>query len=99
MNSVRDILKESDYWINLDPNSHEAQSQRNRIPKFPELEKALSLWAQEFANLLGISKFKASDGWLSNFKKRIGLHEFNHHGEASSAPLESLESGNGSKIP
>ncbi|CAG8767775.1 14755_t:CDS:1, partial [Racocetra fulgida] len=29
-NSVRDILRESDYWINLDFNSHEAQSQRNR---------------------------------------------------------------------
>ncbi|CAG8773730.1 15663_t:CDS:1, partial [Racocetra fulgida] len=30
--------------INLDSNSHEVQSQRNRVSKFSKLEKALSLW-------------------------------------------------------
>ncbi|CAG8539856.1 1044_t:CDS:2 [Dentiscutata erythropus] len=108
-NSVRDILKNSDHWVNLDLNSYEANLQRNKTPKFLEIEQALNLWvdralnakmtitgytliaqAQQFADILDITNFKASDGWLSNFKKRAGLREFNHHGEASSAPLENL---------
>ena len=46
--------------------------------------------AQEFAKLLNITDFKASEGWLTNFKKRANLKQFVHHGEANSAPLELL---------
>ncbi|CAG8812945.1 10853_t:CDS:1, partial [Racocetra persica] len=46
--------------------------------------------AQQFADILDITNFKASDGWLSNFKKHASLRKFNHHGEASSVPLENL---------
>ncbi|CAG8786199.1 3975_t:CDS:1, partial [Racocetra fulgida] len=39
-----DILKNSDHWLELDLNSYEAQLQKNRSPKFVEIEKALTLW-------------------------------------------------------
>ncbi|CAG8473744.1 10626_t:CDS:2 [Diversispora eburnea] len=44
----------------------------------------------EFAKLLNINDFKASEGWLTNFKRQAGLKEFVHYGEANSAPLEDL---------
>jgi hypothetical protein len=51
----------------------------------------LSLKAMEFAFLCNETKFKGSDGWVSNFKKRHNLRQYNIHGEAASAPLEDLD--------
>src|SRR5260364_14626 len=48
--------------------------------------------ALQFAALLGISEeeFRASQGWLTRFKARIGLCNHKFHGEAESAPIELL---------
>jgi hypothetical protein len=45
-----------------------------------------------FAELFGVSgeDFKASKGWLSRFKTRMGLRNHRIHGEAESAPLHLL---------
>ena len=107
--TISRILKKSDHWLNIDPNSIETQSRRIKGPKFPLLEKALMVWvnnalqanliitgfiltyqAQEFARLLHINDFIASEGWLTNFKKHTNLRQFVHHGEANSAPLKLL---------
>ena len=40
-------------------------------------------------------KFKASNGWLDNFKKRHNLRQYNIHGEAGSAPIQDLDSMRG----
>ncbi|CAG8533596.1 2018_t:CDS:2 [Diversispora eburnea] len=82
------ILKNSDYWINIDLNSHEAQMKRIRPSKFSLLEKALVIWvnnalkanstitgfiltyqAREFAKLLNITDFKASEEAISGKKR------------------------------
>src|SRR6185369_13310880 len=44
--------------------------------------------AQRFAELFNITKFPASDGWLSNFKKRHNLHSYKKQGEANLAPID-----------
>jgi Tc5 transposase DNA-binding domain/DDE superfamily endonuclease len=46
--------------------------------------------ALDFAVALGegYENFKASDGWLAKFKKRLGLRQYRIHGESQSAPLE-----------
>ena len=44
------------------------------------MEKAKSL-----AVLLGLEEFKASSGWLQNFKKQHDLLRQNAHGESNSA--------------
>ena len=43
--------------------------------------------ANEIAQAMGIEDFKASSGWLANFKKRHGIRSFKLHGEASSADM------------
>lgn len=47
--------------------------------------------AIEFAFLCNEEKFKGSDGWITNFKKRHNLKQYNMHGEAASAPLQNLD--------
>jgi hypothetical protein len=37
-------------------------------------------------------KFKASNRWLDNFKKRHNLKQYNIHGEADSLPIQDLDS-------
>ncbi|CAG8756469.1 27758_t:CDS:2 [Gigaspora margarita] len=46
----------------------------------------------EFGSLFGISEdeLKFSNGWVTNYKKQNSLHRYKLHGEAASAPLESL---------
>ncbi|GET61132.1 CENP-B homolog protein 2-like [Rhizophagus irregularis DAOM 181602=DAOM 197198] len=46
--------------------------------------------AVECANLLDITNFSASAGWLSNFKQRNNLHTYKKKGEAGSAPIDEL---------
>jgi hypothetical protein len=46
--------------------------------------------AIQFAEALNIIEFNASEGWLSNFKKRNHIKEYKRQGEAASAPLEEI---------
>ena len=54
-------------------------------------DNILSTKALGFAFLLKEEKFKGSDGWIDNFKKRHNLRQYNIHGEAASAPLQDLD--------
>lgn len=54
-------------------------------------DNILSTKALEFAYLCKEEKFKGSNGWVDNFKKRHNLKQYNMHGEAASAPLQDLE--------
>jgi hypothetical protein len=51
----------------------------------------LSTKALNFAFLLEKDKFKGSNGWVDNFKKRHNLRQHNIHSEGASAPLEDLD--------
>jgi len=51
----------------------------------------LSSKALEFAFLCNEEKFKGSDRWITNFKKRHNLKQYNMHREAASAPLQDLD--------
>ena len=55
-------------------------------------ESILATKALDFALLCKEDKFKASNGWLDNFKKRHNLKQYNIHGEAGSAPIQDLDS-------
>ena len=55
-------------------------------------ESILTTKALDFAVLCNEEKFKASNGWLDNFKKRHNLRQYNIHEEASSAPIQDLDS-------
>ena len=46
--------------------------------------------ATTFAELMDIKNFGCSSGWLHNFKKRYGIHEYTRCGESNSAPLNEL---------
>src|SRR6266498_2122238 len=54
-------------------------------------DNILSTKVLGFAFLLKEDKFKCSDGWIDNFKKQHNLRQYNIHGEATSAPLEDLD--------
>ncbi|CAG8501969.1 9880_t:CDS:2 [Paraglomus brasilianum] len=43
--------------------------------------------------LLSIEWFKASDGWITKFKKKYNLREYTKHGEARSAPSDEATAG------
>jgi len=47
--------------------------------------------AEFFARRFEINNFSASNGWISNFKKRNNIREYTKWGEAASAPLENLD--------
>ena len=55
-------------------------------------ESILATKALDFAILCNEEKFKASNGWLDNFKKRHNLKQYNIYGEAGSAPIQDLDS-------
>jgi len=46
--------------------------------------------SKRFAELLGIDDFKGSDGWVTSFKQRHNIKQYNLHGEAGSAPPEEI---------
>jgi len=43
-NTVSDILKKKDKWLSINPDSEEANKQREKLVHFPQIEEALSLW-------------------------------------------------------
>jgi hypothetical protein len=113
--TVSKILKDRSKWLAMETaagkNAHTAKRRRLREAKFPKLERALSIWAedvlghggvlsddllkskaQKLMPLLDISEneFRVSAGWLEKFKKRAGLSSRVTHGEAASAPLDTL---------
>ena len=47
--------------------------------------------ASYFAERLQVTNFGRSDGWLTNFKARYNIKQYNKAGEANSAPLETLD--------
>ena len=47
--------------------------------------------AANFAEKMNMPNFKASDGWLYRFRKRIALRDTKISGEAASAPTEEIE--------
>lgn len=55
-------------------------------------ESILAAKALDFALLCNEENFKASNGWLDNFKKRHNLKQYNIYGEAGSAPIQDLDS-------
>src|ERR1043165_7429536 len=44
--------------------------------------------ANDYAKLLNIKNFHGSEDWLTNFKRRHNLKQYNKHGEALSGPSE-----------
>ena len=106
---VTDILKASDKWLNINPNSYEAKLKKPYASPVVNIEEALILWVEKaiecnltitgsiiqekilkFSELLGNNNFKASSGWLHNFKQRYSIREYNKHGESQSAPIEQI---------
>ncbi|GET57374.1 tigger transposable element-derived protein 4-like [Rhizophagus irregularis DAOM 181602=DAOM 197198] len=55
-------------------------------------EYILTTKALDFALLCNEEKFKASNGWLDNFKKRHNLKQYNIHGEGGSTPIQDFDS-------
>ena len=55
-------------------------------------DELVKLKGRDFGQHLGIpdDNVKFSNGWITNFKKRNSLRQYQLHGEASSAPLDSL---------
>ena len=51
----------------------------------------IKLKACDFRNKLRIQNFKASNGWLENFKNRYHIHSYLKSGEGQSAPIETLD--------
>lgn len=50
---------------------------------------------KKFADLVGVpedEQLKLSNGWLSQYKVRVGLKEIKHHGEAASVASETVDS-------
>jgi Tc5 transposase DNA-binding domain/CENP-B N-terminal DNA-binding domain len=106
-NTVCDILKNKEKWLNIELTSSNSAKQKQESAKFPELEEALAIWVSKalaanktitgeiiiakainFANLMNIEGFTGSSGWLSNFKKRHNIKQYNKHGEAQSGLSE-----------
>ena len=46
--------------------------------------------ANQFAGLLQINNFTASDGWFEGYKRRYNIKEYLKLGEGNSAPLKNL---------
>ena len=55
------------------------------------LDQMMMEKAKDLAVLFEIEAFKASNGWLQNFKKRYFLQRRNAHGESNSADLSGVE--------
>ena len=106
---VSDIIRSSNKWLQVDPNSYQATLKKLRPSPLINIEEALILWiekalecnltitgtiiqqkALDFADLLNHHNFKASQGWLENFKHRFSIQAFNKHGEAQSAPISEI---------
>ena len=106
-NTVCDILKNKEKWLNIELTSSNSVKQKQKSAKFPELEEALAIWVSKalavnktitgeiiiakainFANLMNIEGFTDSSGWLSNFKKRHNIKQYNKHGKAQSGLSE-----------
>jgi predicted DNA-binding protein YlxM (UPF0122 family) len=75
--SVSDILKRSDFWLNLDDDTALAQAKRQRKVNYPNIEEAMSMWVERaiwngFTITDHILQVKAKE-----FADRFGVAEFN----------------------
>ena len=46
------IVSEKDKWLSLDDASQAAKIKQNKVPKFPNLEKALMIWLENLDTLV-----------------------------------------------
>ena len=95
-----DILKNKEKWLEV--NNSDTNKQKDKSPKFPQLEEALTIWITQtlaanrvITGEIILSKandyaklLNGSEGWLTNFKRRHNLKQHNKHGKASSGPSE-----------
>src|SRR5215469_4609717 len=75
-NTVCDILKNKEKWLNIELNSLNVAKQREKSPKFPELEEALAIWISNASSanktIMGeIILAKAAD-----FAKLMNIEDF-----------------------
>ncbi|RIB30890.1 DDE superfamily endonuclease-domain-containing protein [Gigaspora rosea] len=78
--TITDILKEKECWLAITTEKEDIDGH------------ILKTKAKFFANHFLIDDFYQSDGWLTGFKRRHGLRQFNKVGEAASAPpMEQIE--------
>ena len=52
-NTICDILKDKEKWMNIELNGFNTAKQKEKPPKFPELEEALAIW---ISNALSANK-------------------------------------------
>jgi hypothetical protein len=71
------IVSEKDKWLSLDDASQAAKIKRNKVPKFPNIEKALVIWLEN-----AINDNQSVSGHIilekaHEFATRLGVHNFN----------------------
>ncbi|CAG8810516.1 6386_t:CDS:2, partial [Gigaspora margarita] len=78
-------------YLHIEENTATQNWYKNRGPKYLLIEKAMNIWVGQVsaAGLVLIDEL-FSNGWVTNYKKRNSLRRYKLHGEAASAPLESL---------
>jgi predicted DNA-binding protein YlxM (UPF0122 family) len=75
-NTVCDILKNKEKWLNIELNSSDATKQKEKFPKFPELEEALAIWISK-----ALAANKTITGEIiiakaANFAKLMNIENF-----------------------
>ncbi|CAG8558819.1 270_t:CDS:2 [Gigaspora margarita] len=66
-------------------------AKRQKTVQYPVLKNILFEKSQNFAQLLNISDFKFSNGWLQKFKQRHGLKKITKHEEDALVDEEAVE--------
>ena len=79
--TVGDIIREKDIWLAINEDDSQASSMKRRLPKWPELEEALSIWVERIlignrdidsAAILNKAKKFAAELGINNFKGSEG---------------------------
>ena len=75
-NTVCDILKNKEKWLNVELNSSNMAKQKEKSPKFPELEEALAIW---ISNALSANKTIMGEIIITkatDFAKLMNIEDF-----------------------
>ena len=70
-------LSTKDKWLSLDATSPKAKIRRNKLPKFPILEKALVIWLENAVNNNQTVSGHIILEKAREFDTRLGVHNFN----------------------
>ena len=70
------IVNEKDKWLSLDATSPKAKIKRNKLPKFPILEKALVIWLENAVNNNQSVSGHIILEKVREFATRLGVHNF-----------------------